>query len=203
VQAAALEGEQVLILEDEPLIALDVQEVLEREGATVLVAPTIREALQCAGHPGLSAGLLDVAVGREDAEPVCEALSRRRVPFVFFTGMLESSLVRWPGAPIVRKPAASAAIIGALKFALSADTPDIVLELQSGQEDASLAGLEQLIFDGEQRILRMRRAIAGLEAKGFDSSAGVGVLATMTKIVENMRVHRRMLASRAWRDPFR
>jgi DNA-binding response OmpR family regulator len=203
VHAAALEGERILLLEDEPLIAFDVREVLESEGATVLVAPTISEALQCACHPTLSAGVLDVVVHGDHAEPVCEALSRRGVPFVFFTGMSSRPLIRWPGAPIVQKPAASAAIVGALKFALSADTSDIVVEPESAQEDASVARIDKLIFDGEQRVLRMRLAIARLEAKGFDSSAGEAVLATMTKIVENMRVHRRMIASSAWRRPLR
>jgi hypothetical protein len=36
------------------------------------------------------------------------------VPFVFFSGMSQQELRRWPSAPVVQKPAGPAAIIGAL-----------------------------------------------------------------------------------------
>src|SRR5215469_13241025 len=78
VQAAALEGERILILEDELLIALNIQEICETEGATVVLAPTVPQALRFAENPAVSAGILDIRVGCEDAEPVCEALGRRR-----------------------------------------------------------------------------------------------------------------------------
>jgi DNA-binding response OmpR family regulator len=199
VHGPALEGERVLIVEDEPLIALDVRAVLEREGAAVFLAPTIPQALQCTNNPVLTAGVLDIQVGREDAEPVCEALCRRKVPFVFFTGFSARLVSRWPAAPFVMKPAAPTAIIGALKFALSEETRGIMLEPQRGQEDPSVARIDNLILEAEERIERMRRAIARLRAMGFDNSAAEGVLVTMVGIVENLRAHQRMAASARWR----
>ena len=73
----------------------------------------------------------------------------------------------------------------------------------SDQEDETLARIDQFIAEGEQRILRVRHAVAKLDAKGFDTSAGKDVLATMTRSVENLRAHRRMAVSRAWRRLFR
>jgi len=87
MQCPILRGERFLVVDDEPLIAIDVQATLERAGARVVVARTIREALRYADYPGLSAGVLDFRVGDDDAEPVCEALNRRAVPFIFFTGL--------------------------------------------------------------------------------------------------------------------
>ncbi len=198
MQAKALQGERVLVLEDEPLIAFDIQETLAGEGAAVLLAPTIPEALQCADQPALSAGVLDVRVGCVDAEPVCEALRRRRVPFVFFTGIPERSLSRWPAVPVVHKPASAAAIIGALKFALSVDGGEVVLGSLGAGEGKGRASIDEVIAKGEERILRVRRAIATLQAAGFDASAGEDVLATMTNILENLRVHRRISTSSGW-----
>jgi hypothetical protein len=56
VQAASLKGERLLVVEDEPLIAMDVQASLEREGASVLIARTMPEVLRLAEFPALSAG---------------------------------------------------------------------------------------------------------------------------------------------------
>jgi hypothetical protein len=57
VQAAGLQGERLLIVEDEPLIALDLKGTLGREGARVFVARIMPEALRCAAYPALSAGV--------------------------------------------------------------------------------------------------------------------------------------------------
>jgi DNA-binding response OmpR family regulator len=95
LQSAILQGEQFLVVDDKPLIAMDVQATLEREGASVVVARTIPEALRYADYPVLSAGVLDFRVGDADAQPVCEALNRRAVPFIFFTGLSGPLSQRW------------------------------------------------------------------------------------------------------------
>jgi len=136
VQAAALERERVLILEDEPIIALDTQEICERAGASVVLAPTVPQALRFAEDPAIS------------AEPVCQALGRRRVPFIFFTGMRQWPQNRWPAIPVVQKPAVPAAILGALKFVLLADPHDVGLEARD-RDDETLARIDQLIAEGD------------------------------------------------------
>jgi len=189
MQTATLQGERLLVLEDEPLIAIDVQATLEREGARVLLAHTMREALLHANSGALSAGVLDFRVGGEDAEPVCETLTRREVPFIFFTGLSGALPERWAATPIVPKPAAPETIIGALKFVLSPDAREIVVRSQRGADDQRLAQIEQAISEGEERIVRVRRCIARLASTGADTSAGERVMATMAKVLENMRAH--------------
>jgi len=119
VQTATLQGERLLIVEDEPLIAIDLQATFEREGARVVRAHTMAEALRYADSAALSARVLDFRVGSNDADPVCEALIRREVPFIFFTGLSGALPERWAATPIVPKPAAPETIIGALKFVLT------------------------------------------------------------------------------------
>ena len=190
MQTATLQGERLLVLEDEPLIAIDVQATLEREGARVLLAHTMREALLHANSGALSAGVLDFRVGGEDAEPVCETLTRREVPFIFFTGLSGALPERWAAMPIVPKPARAETIIGALKFVLSPETREILVRSQCDEDHRKFAQLERAISEGEERIQRMRRCIARLASAGADTSAGERVVATMMAVLENMRAHR-------------
>jgi len=195
VQTATLRGERLLIVEDEPLIAIDLQATLEREGARVIRAHTMPEALRYAYSAALSAGVLDFRVGSDNADPVCEALAQREVPFIFFTGLSGALPERWAATPIVPKPAAPETIIGALKFVLSPEAREIVLRSQSGDGDRNLARIEEAISAGEERIMLVRRCIARLASTGADTSVGERVVATMAKVLENMRAHRQLSAN--------
>ena len=195
MQTATLRGERLLIVEDEPLIAIDLQATLEREGARVIRAHTMPEALRYADSAALSAGVLDFRVGSDNADPVCEALTRREVPFIFFTGLSGALPERWAATPIVPKPAAPETIIGALKFVLSPEAREIVLRSQRGDGDRNLARIEEAISAGEERIMLVRRCIARLASTGADTSVGECVVATMAKVLENMRAHRQLSAN--------
>ena len=195
MQTATLRGERLLIVEDEPLIAIDLQATLEREGARVIRAHTMPEALRYAYSAALSAGVLDFRVGSDNADPVCEALAQREVPFIFFTGLSGALPERWAATPIVPKPAAPETIIGALKFVLSPEAREIVLRSQSGDGDRNLARIEEAISAGEERIMLVRRCIARLASTGADTSVGERVVATMAKVLENMRAHRQLSAN--------
>jgi len=198
LQTATLQGERLLILEDEPLIAMDLQATFEREGARVVLARTMRQALRYADAAALSAGVLDFRVGSNHADPVCEALTRRDVPFIFFTGLSGALPKKWAATPIVAKPATAQTIIGALKFVLSPETRDIIVRSQRGDDESrKFAQLERAISEGEERIARVRRCIARLASAGADTSAGERVVATMTAVLENMRAHRELSAQLA------
>src|SRR5215475_11374976 len=192
VRTATLQGERLLVVEDEPLIALDLQATFEREGARVVLAHTMPDALRYADSAALSAGVLDFRIGSNNADPICEALTRRDVPFVFFTGLSGALPERWAATPMVEKPAAPEIIIGALKFVLSPEAREIVVRSQRGDVDGKLARLEQAISEGEERIMRVRRCIARLASTGADTSAGERVVATMAKVLEHMRAHREL-----------
>ena len=66
---------------------MDLQTAFERAGARIVLARTMPEAPRHADNAALSAGVLDFRDGEQDAEPVYEALIRREVPFIFFTGL--------------------------------------------------------------------------------------------------------------------
>lgn len=83
---AALEGHLILVLEDEPLVALEIMDSMRRAGASVLGARCVREAMTLAEHPDLSAAILDFGLKDGDASSICDRLTARRIPFVLYSG---------------------------------------------------------------------------------------------------------------------
>lgn len=80
-----LQGTQLLIVEDEILVAGDLAQYFEAKGATILgPAPTMEAArryLACA-----NAAILDVNIDGRMVFPIADRLLELGVPFVFFSG---------------------------------------------------------------------------------------------------------------------
>jgi CheY-like chemotaxis protein len=105
-----LAGRSILVVEDNPLVCLDITSRLEAEGATVYGASQLEKALGLADRPDLSAGVLDFDLGNVDSSLVCWKLVSRRIPFVFYTGRIYTAFRQWPTTPVVLKPASSGLI---------------------------------------------------------------------------------------------
>ena len=75
----AFATQRFLVVEDEPLIAIALQHLLEQEGATVIQVHNVTRALQLVQTSPLSAGIIDIGLGDDNAGPICDALDRRRV----------------------------------------------------------------------------------------------------------------------------
>jgi DNA-binding response OmpR family regulator len=81
-----LVGRSILVVEDEPLIAMDVAQGLETAGASVSVARTLSDALNKVEAPGLSAAVLDHRLKDGDTSQICDRLDARNIPFVVYSG---------------------------------------------------------------------------------------------------------------------
>ncbi len=79
---------KVMIVEDEPLIAFDLKDMLEETGEFVVVgmAGSVAEALTMAPECGCDLALLDVNLRGEHSGPVAAALKARGVPFLAISG---------------------------------------------------------------------------------------------------------------------
>lgn len=114
---ARLDGLRVLIVEDELLIAMELEDLLGRLGCRVVeAAPTIGRALRAVERQQPDVAVLDVNLHGEQVTPVAAALREQGVPFVLVTGYGRERLP--PGAlqevPCLRKPVDCRQIAGAL-----------------------------------------------------------------------------------------
>ena len=98
-----LAGQSILVVEDEPLIAMQLRQTLEDAGAHVFAATQLPHASQLARHPDLSSAVLDYRLGNGNSAAICAVLHERGVPFVFCSGY-DDMQDRWPDVPCVSKP---------------------------------------------------------------------------------------------------
>lgn len=111
-----LAGARILVVEDEFLIAMQLQSVFEDEGAQV-VGPyhSLSEALRHAETDEISAASLDVNLGRDTAAPVAGALARRHVPFIFYSVQIKDpALAPWQHIRVIQKPASPHELVQAM-----------------------------------------------------------------------------------------
>ena len=99
-------GNRILLVEDEALVAMMMRDSLVELGFSV-IGPFDRadEALTCAANEPLDAAILDVNLGGDLVYPVEDRLARRDVPFVFVTGYdAENIDTRYAHVPVLQKP---------------------------------------------------------------------------------------------------
>ncbi|MBO1073161.1 HWE histidine kinase domain-containing protein [Roseomonas marmotae] len=97
----------IMLVEDNLLIAMDAEDQLRRLGAaSVEVASNVQAALQIISRSPPDIALLDMNLGRENSFPVADALTARGIPFVFATGYGEASAFpeRFRDAAVIKKP---------------------------------------------------------------------------------------------------
>jgi DNA-binding response OmpR family regulator len=116
-------GRRILLVEDEPIIALEIAQALTDLGAAVAgPAHTLAQAQALAAADDLSAAILDLTLGNTEAWPVAEALHARGVPILFHTGNMQVDRLKrsFPGCAVVAKPASAEALTAALATRLHA-----------------------------------------------------------------------------------
>jgi len=114
--------DDVLIVEDDPIIALDFEDTILRFGVkTVRTAGSVARALEMIAARAPDFALLDVGLVREKSFAIAERLQGLKIPFVFVTGY--GADVRLPPAladrPRLPKPCSS----DALKAILAGRSP--------------------------------------------------------------------------------
>jgi CheY-like chemotaxis protein len=118
----SLQGMRVLIVEDEPLIAMMLEDILIDLGCVVVaMASRVDEALDLVRMVECDGAVLDVNIHGERSFPVAAALDQRGVGYVFATGYgingVEGEFKR---APVLQKPYRQPQIAAALLSILSA-----------------------------------------------------------------------------------
>jgi CheY-like chemotaxis protein len=116
-----LTGKHCLVLEDELLIALDIQQILEGVGASVVSPNNPDDALAALRHgPRFDLAVLDVMVNGVPCTGVAAALAAQGTPFVLLTGMRgnDEYIRQFGDVPVVEKPFQLQLLLETLRRAL-------------------------------------------------------------------------------------
>lgn len=104
-EASPLAGRQILIVEDEMILALDLSDMVGAFGCTSAMAARIEKALALIEAHTFDAAILDMNLGGEQVYPVADQLDRRGIPYVIATGYgAEGVFVAYRNHPILAKP---------------------------------------------------------------------------------------------------
>jgi len=123
-----LAGKRILVMEDEHLIAMDVELLCREHGAAevVLVHALDEAGAMLAADAAPDAGILDVALAGQPTFGVARELAARGIPFVFATGHADAEGLfdDFPDVAVIGKPFAGRALMEALAAAIARTGPE-------------------------------------------------------------------------------
>jgi len=108
----------VLIVEDDPIIAIDFEDRCASFGTKrVRTVGSVARALQAIAERAPDFALLDVELVREKSFAIAERLAALKIPFVFVTGYGKEEIIpaEFAGRPRLQKPCSSDALEAVLR----------------------------------------------------------------------------------------
>lgn len=118
-----LDGMRILVIEDEFLIAMDIEQLCREHGAEdVVIMRSLNEiGADSFADQSFDFAILDVMISSGSTLDFAEHLRARNIPFVFSTGFDKSEEIfdALPDAEIVSKPYSSKALLQAMERAFS------------------------------------------------------------------------------------
>jgi DNA-binding response OmpR family regulator len=102
-----LSGMRILIMEDEPLIAMDVEQLCRDHGAAdVIITWHLAGMDTQQSRPEFDAAILDIMLGGASTLPFARKLREHGIPFVFASGYndFDEVLAEFPGVAVIEKP---------------------------------------------------------------------------------------------------
>ena len=103
---ASLRGKRILVIEDEPIVAMDLAATLEDLGFNVVgQVGTLKGAMDAIERTPMDGAVLDANLGGEPVDDLAAALVRLNVPFAFITGYGREGLPSaFRGVKVIPKP---------------------------------------------------------------------------------------------------
>jgi DNA-binding response OmpR family regulator len=111
----------ILIVEDEPLIAMMLEDFLESLGHSVsATCDTVGDALNEVERGGFDLAILDVNLKGENVWPVASQLRERGLPFIIASGgHVDPPPAEFASVPLIEKPYTVDRVTPAINAALS------------------------------------------------------------------------------------
>jgi len=113
IPGAALAGLDILLVEDQALVAMDTEETLRKLGATsVRSSPNVPDARTAMAAAAPDCAVLDFNLGQDTSAEIADHLVAGGIPFVFATGYGDNEQIpeRFKDIPVVRKPVSAATL---------------------------------------------------------------------------------------------
>ena len=104
----------ILVVEDEPMIVMDISMAFETTGAHLTTTNTVKHARLLVEHDGLSAAILDHALPDGDCTSICKRLAERGIPYLVYSGFPRTE-GPCNGAPHLSKPASHDQLLDAVE----------------------------------------------------------------------------------------
>jgi CheY-like chemotaxis protein len=125
VSAPARSGAAILVVEDEPLVALEIAHVLKQAGFDIVgPARTLVQGLELLRAKGCDAAVLDINLGKETSDLVALELKERGTPFVTLSGYAPAQHPpAFHGAPALAKPLRPEVLVAAVRRCIEDEAP--------------------------------------------------------------------------------
>jgi CheY-like chemotaxis protein len=96
---------KILVVEDEPLVAMALENLLVDSGCTVIgPASNLRQGMRLVGEEAPDGAVLDVNLRGEMVFPLADALAAQSIPFAYVTGYGKLLRACNHGRPVLQKP---------------------------------------------------------------------------------------------------
>jgi PAS domain S-box-containing protein len=124
---AILAGKRVLLIEDEPLVAMDMESVLRAAGYDIIgPGGNIREAKRLIEKGDYDTALVDANLEGHPVDEIASMLSNKNCPFAFVTGYGRETLPRgFRDAVLVPKPFSHDQLLTTVKLLLQGGTDPV------------------------------------------------------------------------------
>lgn len=118
MQTNALAGKRVLIVEDEPVVAMDHAALLAQAGAEIVATcATVRGAVDCVRNNPIDVAVVDFVLADGNSEALQTALKRKHIPFVVVSAYPRPLVRTEPGQEILQKPVSAELLCGRVEAA--------------------------------------------------------------------------------------
>lgn len=126
MSAKLLDGLTVLVLEDEFLIAMDVEHLCTENGAKAVHVVASMNNATLGSLPQFDVGIIDLMLEGRSTLPFADELQAKGVPFIFASGYPDRKefAERFPRVAIVTKPYSGDDLIEAVAAAYRSGRPD-------------------------------------------------------------------------------
>jgi len=111
-----LKGRNVLLVEDNMIIAMDGEDALRDLGAEVITAASVSRAREAIANHAVDLAVLDFNLGNETSLPVAELLAEKGISFLFATGYGDGLELpdRFDDVTLLKKPYSGATLAQAI-----------------------------------------------------------------------------------------